>query len=164
MAERSSSVDISISELCEEDLPFLIEVRNECCRWLHDNREFTVEECRDWFRQCNRHFYLIRSQGVKVGYFRTSDWDMKRKSVVVGADVHKDFRRKGIGYTAYVLFADKLAASDGIREFRLRVLEYNLKAIALYKKLGFQVVQRGHHARGAELIPDIEMVWRLPVG
>ena len=59
-------------------------MRNECRGFLHDNRKFTLSECRCWFKQTSPHFYLIRLDGKRVGYFRTSDWDHESKTVTIG--------------------------------------------------------------------------------
>src|SRR5689334_7461162 len=44
-----SSSEFTFEKLGLADLPFLIEVRNECRDYLHDNREFSLSQCEQWF-------------------------------------------------------------------------------------------------------------------
>ena len=123
-----------IRPLIKEDLPFLLEIRNECREYLHDSKIFTLEECINWFESTQPKFYILEYLGERIGYFRTSNWS--KDSVYIGLDIHKNYRGKGYAVTAYKLFIDKLDKEI----YYLKVLMKNKRAIHIYKKLGFQII------------------------
>lgn len=137
-----SSSEFTFEKLGPADLPFLIEVRNECRDFLHDNREFTLAECERWFRDTNPDFRIIRYNGERIGYFRLSNYDAKERSIYIGADLHKKFRGRGLAREAYEAFIPQLAQSLGLARLKLEVLSHNDRAFALYKRLGFVEIGR----------------------
>src|SRR5205823_9061576 len=96
-----SSPTFTFEQLTFDDLPFLIEVRNECREFLHDNRVFTLPECERWFRETKPDFRIIRHHGERIGYFRLTNYDPQDSSIYNGADLHKDFRGRGLARGAY---------------------------------------------------------------
>jgi hypothetical protein len=57
---------IFLKEMMESDLPFFLEVRNECAiEFLHDSRLFTIEESIQWFRTTNPNYYIIEYNNKK---------------------------------------------------------------------------------------------------
>ena len=133
---------LTFEPLTEVDLPFLLEVRSSCRDFLHDDREFTLAESEAWFRAQKPEFYLIRLGGEPIGYFRTSNRDPEDRSIYVGADLHPSFRGRGLATPAYLDFLQWLRDRQGIAMARLEVLSHNTVAIALYRKLGFEEVDR----------------------
>ena len=116
---------IKLRSLVENDLPFLLEVRNDpsTLQFLENNSKFTLKESLKWFRQNHPKWFIIEINRVPVGYIRTNGDE-------VGCDIHPNFRRRGYAKMAYELYLqDKDYAS-------LWVFEDNF-AIKLYKKLGF---------------------------
>lgn len=132
-----SSPEFTFEKLGLADLPFLIEVRNECRDFLHDNRHFTLADCEQWFRESKPDFRLIRHNGHRIGYFRISNYDPKEGSIYIGADLHRDFRGKGLARRAYEAFFPLLKDTYRISIIKLEVLSHNTVAHALYEKLGF---------------------------
>ena len=126
---------ISLRELKENDLEFLIEIRNECHFFLHNASEFSLKNCKEWFQKTNPKFFIIENEGNPIGYFRTSDWT--DNSCWVGGDLHKDFRGRGLMKTAYYKLFDYLK-SINISIVYLSVLSFNEVAYNLYKNLGFE--------------------------
>jgi RimJ/RimL family protein N-acetyltransferase len=127
----------NIRVMQENDVPFFLEVRNECREYLDNDKKYTLNECSKWFWNKKLNVYIIEYNGHKIGYFRTSDENLKNKSIWVGADLHKDFRGKGLSKKMYMQFLDDLY-EEGFDTFILNVLEINDRAINLYKKLGFK--------------------------
>jgi RimJ/RimL family protein N-acetyltransferase len=82
---------------------------------------------------------MIKLDGEKVGYFRTSNYSSKNKNIYVGADLHKNFRGKGIAYESYCKFIPMLFEKMDLHKISLEVLESNQRGINLYKKLGFKI-------------------------
>ena len=116
---------IKLRLLTENDLSFLLEVRNnESTRqFLEHDSKFTLKETLKWFRDDQPKWFIIEVNRTSVGYIRTNGDE-------VGCDIHPNFRRRGYAKMAYELYLqDKDYAS-------LWVFEDNF-AIKLYKKLGF---------------------------
>jgi RimJ/RimL family protein N-acetyltransferase len=128
--------------LTHEDLPFLIEVRNECRDSLHDNRIFTLAECEIWYREKKPDFHVIRCDGERIGYFRLSNHDLENASIYIGADLHKRFRRRGLARLAYKAFLPLLKNRYHVSVIKLEVLSHNTVAHGLYQKLGFVEIDR----------------------
>ena len=116
---------INLRPLTENDLPFLLEVRNDDStrQFLENNSKFTLKQSLKWFRETQPKWYIIEVNRFSVGYIRTNGDE-------VGCDIHPNFRKKGYAKIAYELYLkDKDYAS-------LWVFEDNF-AKNLYEKLGF---------------------------
>ena len=61
-------MNLSFSRLIEEDLPFFLEVRNKVRDKLHDSREFTLEEAKEWLPITRVQYWVISMDLLKVGY------------------------------------------------------------------------------------------------
>ena len=116
---------INLRPLTENDLPFLLKVRNDDStrQFLENNSKFTLKQSLKWFRETQPKWYIIEVNRFSVGYIRTNGDE-------VGCDIHPNFRKKGYAKIAYELYLkDKDYAS-------LWVFENNF-AKNLYEKLGF---------------------------
>ena len=130
---------MKFTKLNYDDLPFLNEVRNECCEeYLHNSNKFTIEQTREWFTTTNPMFWVIIVDGERIGYFRTSNYSTENKNIYLGADLHKDYRGKGLAFQAYREFIPFLFKKYYLHKISLEVLETNIRAINLYKKLDFR--------------------------
>jgi RimJ/RimL family protein N-acetyltransferase len=115
-----------LRKLEESDLPFLLEVRNDesTRQFLKNNRIFTLEESKNWFRSANPIWYIIEIENKKIGYIRTDKFE-------IGVDIHPMYRRMGYAREAYTLYLkDRQYAS-------LWVFSDNF-AKKLYLELGFK--------------------------
>jgi RimJ/RimL family protein N-acetyltransferase len=130
---------VTFREMQQEDLPFLIEVRNECRAMLHDDSAFTLDQAQAWFAATRPRFYIVTHEGTAVGYFRTSHWNEANRHVSIGCDLHKDHRSKGLAQAAYRVFLRFLFEDCAISKVSLEVLEHNVRARRLYQRLGFVV-------------------------
>ena len=127
-------------KLTINDLPFLNEVRNECAdEYLHDSRTFTLEETIKWFNKTNPDFWVIWNNDERIGYFRTSNYSNLNRNIYIGADIHQNYRGYGLGYQSYCEFIPILFNQLNLHKISLEVLETNVRAINLYKKVGFIV-------------------------
>lgn len=135
---------VTLRPLTKEDLPFLLEVRNDYStrRNLENDSIFTLDQCENWFDNLKSPWYIIEINRVSVGYFRTNGDE-------VGCDIHPDFRRKGYAKMAYELYLkDKIYAS-------LWVFSDNF-AKDLYLKLGFKETGEKGFIRGRSYL---KMEW-----
>jgi RimJ/RimL family protein N-acetyltransferase len=122
---------VILRPLTKEDLPFLLEVRNDYSTRnnLENNSTFTLEECQAWFDNLKSPWYIIEINRFAVGYLRTNGDE-------IGCDIHPNFRRNGYAKMAYEIYLkDKTYAT-------LWVFSDNF-AKNLYKKLGFK--ETGEH-------------------
>lgn len=116
---------MKLREMGENDLEFMLSIRNlDSTRVnLGTDEVFSIEEATNWFRSLTSPWYIIYSEDVKVGYFRTD-------GEIIGCDIHPDHRRKGLARRAYEKYlSDKTFA-------KLWVFEDNF-AKKLYEDLGF---------------------------
>ena len=127
-----------------EDIPFLLEVRNECRDFLHDNRMFTLDDCRVWFREKHPDFQVDAS-------------------IYVGADLHRSYRGRGLARLAYEAFLPLLKNQYHVSTVKLEVLSHNTVALRLYQKLGFVEIDRkkGFAVREDRLVDSIVMMMSL---
>lgn len=132
--------EIGFEPLSNEDLPFLLEIRNECRHFLHDDRLFSLEDSRRWFREQRPEFWKVMLNGTAIGYFRTSNHSLEAHSQMAGADLHHDYRGKGLGLLSWMRFLDWQFGELGRSRIDLEVLETNSRAYRLYLKLGFSEV------------------------
>lgn len=126
--------------MTEEDLRFYNEVRNDVCKWLHDPATYSYEQCCNWFKTYKDKTFIYSIDGNRVGYFRTSNWGVD--NCYVGLDLHDKYRGKGLAVNAYHDFFNFLQREYGIYRYRLEVLEKNIRAFNLYKKLGFKIIEK----------------------
>lgn len=154
---------LEFTPLTADDLPFLIEVRNECRECLHDNRVFSLAECEQWFHSARPDFHIIRLQGERIGYFRLSHYDPERGSIYVGADIHKLHRGQGHATRAYEAFLPLVRDRYHVSRVELEVLSHNTAALGLYRKLGFVETSRktGHAVRDGQVVDSIVMTKSL---
>ncbi len=129
---------INIRKIVESDLPFFLEVRNDCAiEFLHDSRVFSIEEALSWFQTTNPNYYIIEYNNEKIGYFRTSNYNSEDSSIYIGCDIHMNYRGKKLAYESYLKFISLIRKELNIYTINLEVLSTNTRAKNLYKKLGF---------------------------
>lgn len=117
---------IELKKMTEEDLSFLLEVRNhESTRYnLENDSIFDLEQCKRWFVLTKPTWYIINIDDNQVGYFRV-------KGEEVGCDIHPNHRRKGYARMAYKHYL------ESVQKATLWVFEDNF-AKNLYEDLGFK--------------------------
>ena len=117
---------MKLRPLTKEDLPFLLEVRNQesTRNNLENDSIFFLEECESWFKNLKSPWYIIINEHLEsVGYLRTNGDE-------IGCDIHPLHRRQGYAKAAYQEYLkDKSYAT-------LWVFEDNF-AKDLYTALGF---------------------------
>lgn len=124
----------------KKDLKFINGVRNShAMDYLHDSSVFTLEETKKWFQKTKSHFYIIKLNKDRVGYFRISNYSKKNKNLYIGADLHPEYTGQGLGYLAYKEFLPYVFEKYDLHKVMLEVLPTNERAINLYKKLNFKV-------------------------
>ena len=123
--------------MTESDLVWFLGIRNQVRRMLHNPKQFTLNECVDWFKDAQSTYWLIEFNGIRIGYFRTEE--ISDDKIMIGADIDPNFQGNGYGYQSYIEFFEQILKPKGIKELELRVLKINIVAFNLYIKLGFHV-------------------------
>lgn len=128
----------SFSLITEQDIPYINSIRNKYSNtYLHDSRTFTNEEALQWYKKTKPTFYIINYLSVKIGYFRTSNYDINNKHLCIGCDISPQFTNQGLGHLAYKAFLEFIFRELDLNKVYLEVLATNKRAIHLYEKLGF---------------------------
>lgn len=137
-----------------KDAEFINEVRNASREWLHDNSYYTIDNTKEWIKDCA--WWIVEYNQEPVGYFRISEFD---RQMYLGMDLHPKHRGKGIAYEAYQLFISKLFTNESLNKISLEVLSHNHIAISLYEKIGFvkEGVKRQEVYRNGEWLDSIIM-------
>lgn len=148
------------------DLEFFQKVRSSSREFLHDPRDYSLAEVQDWFAALpsNKKYYIIEEEEqehngyhtffFRIGYFRTEEC---RWQIEIGADIHPDYRGKGLAKQAYKEFIEFLKETKERFCLTLEVLGHNIPAFNLYKSLGFEQYSYTEVERNGRLYPSIHM-------
>ncbi len=80
---------------------------------------------------------MLKLGSKNIGYFRTSNWDLKKTTFYLGCDIHPNYRGYGFAQEAYRNIIDEFYATMEISSIKLEVLSNNDRAKHIYTKLGF---------------------------
>lgn len=111
--------------------------------WLTDPFHISAEEQVLWFRaistsrKTRRYVLEHKNSSDLCGVIRLDDIDLSNRSATIGADIDPQYRRLGLAFEAYHKIITYLFNDFGLNRLQLLTMESNLKAIALYSKLGF---------------------------
>jgi RimJ/RimL family protein N-acetyltransferase len=119
------------------DLEWFIELRNDVREMLHNPKEFNLQQAIRWLPESETKYWIINVDGRDVGYFRVLESSQNR--VLIGADISPEYQGKRLATLAYPKFVEEILIPRGYTELELRVLKKNIKAIKLYKNLGFVI-------------------------
>jgi RimJ/RimL family protein N-acetyltransferase len=157
------NVELSFSLMTLEDLPLFLDIRNNSKDFLHNNNEFTLTECTQWFVESSPEFYMIKMGSKSIGYFRTSKLNKNNQSVYIGCDIHTAYRGYSLGYKSYLGFIEMIQKKHNLTSIDLEVLSTNDRAIGLYKKLGFKTtnIETGSITRGDKEFDNVFMKLEL---
>jgi RimJ/RimL family protein N-acetyltransferase len=104
---------------------------------LHNPKEFNLQQAIRWLPESETKYWVINLDGRDVGYFRVLESSQNR--VLIGADISPEYQGKRLATLAYPKFVEEILIPRGYTELELRVLKKNIKAIKLYKNLGFVI-------------------------
>jgi len=122
--------------LTETELQNFLDIRNSSAHFLHDDRIFKISETEKWFQDRRKDLYLtVKVDKKMIGYFRLNNTD--KNEIWIGLDLAEKLRGKGIGEKLYlcIFLHSNLLVNEG--NIMLEVLDFNQRAIKLYRKIGF---------------------------
>lgn len=97
----------------------------------------------------NNTFAFAKHDHDIVGVMNLSfreDGEPDDVSILHGAYVNRDFRGLGVGKQLLDFLIDRARKIDGAKTLKLWVKEYQTRAVGLYQKSGFEVVEKvGDH-------------------
>ena len=119
-------MNLTFRKLEIDDLEFFNNVRNSFSeQFLHNSKQFTIQETGDWFKYNYPDYYIIELENEKIGYFRLSNHSIENKNIYVGMDIAKEYQGKGYGYYVFNKFIDYLFDVYDLNKVSLEVLKTN---------------------------------------
>jgi ribosomal protein S18 acetylase RimI-like enzyme len=100
-----------------------------------------------------KDLYYVAAIGSEVaGYGLLRGWEQGYEVPSLGIAIHPEWRSVGLGSTL-MHFLHSAARLRGSKRVRLRVIESNEAAIALYRRIGYAFQEEAEHdASGARLL------------
>lgn len=137
--------DLTIRLVEENDLSFLMELRRESWETLGNISMINNFSQKKWFEKINNdiscNYYVVTINEVKygerIGLIRTDEIDYINRSMRIGCDVKQSLRNKGYGTTMMNAIIDYAFNYLNMNRVWLFVLDTNIAAKELYKKIGF---------------------------
>lgn len=136
--------DLNIRLVEKEDLEFLKKMRSDPEVWMNLGNIDMINMAKqdNWFASINgvrsKNYYVLSESKTTspVGFVRTDEIDYTNRSMRVGADIYKPYRKKGYGLQTLELIKKYCFNFINMNRIWLLVLETN-GAFELYKKVGF---------------------------
>jgi len=128
----------------ESDVEILRQIRNVCKNFMTRNTdEISYEQQQNWYKNLNKEnnklfllhkiYYGVAAEIVGYGYIRIEDG-----TVLLTGGLIESERGKGYGQ---ILFEYLVKNSEQFNlPIKLEVLKTNMKAFAVYNKIGFRVI------------------------
>lgn len=136
--------DFYLRPVEEDDHPFLVELHNDP-QVLHNlthPEPITMEQHLRWWERTKSDRRQLRlvfvAFGHKAGMAKFYDYDAMNRSIVLGADIHKDHRGKGWAQFLWTLMLERCFEGFNVHRVGLTTAEYNAVGQHIYKKLGFR--------------------------
>ena len=143
---------VSFTPIHEEDFAeFLRESLNHFIEDLQVSEKISLKEAKtraqsqmstvlpDGINSTGHLFFHIIDESKKVvGYFWLLIKEEKKEAFVFDIMIHSDQRGKGYGKAAMIL-GEKIARENGAEKIWLHVIAQNTIALALYRKLGYEI-------------------------
>jgi [ribosomal protein S18]-alanine N-acetyltransferase len=82
-------------------------------------------------------YYILVEEDNVLGYGLLRGWDEGYKIPSLGVAIHPSARKTGLG-TMFMHFLHAAARRNGATQVRLRVYPDNIKALELYKRIGYK--------------------------
>ncbi len=131
---------MSFREMRETDVDFVAKVRASAAPFLHNPKVFSESEVLSWFkRQDEPVYWIVSFKNLPIGYFRFQR--CAKDTWQIGADFHPDWIGRGLAVPAYSAFLRWANANFQVRLVSLRVLASNTRALHLYSKMGFSILE-----------------------
>lgn len=145
MAGTFSHEGLHLRTIEPSDLSKIAALRNDESTWtqLTDPKPLGPADQKAWYeslgsRSGKLYFVAYDDQNPFIGLVRMDEIDHLNRSIRVGADVQVDLRGKGYGKAIYRTVLKYCFDQLNMHRVWLAVLSTNLKAKALYTRMGFK--------------------------
>jgi ribosomal protein S18 acetylase RimI-like enzyme len=119
----------------ESDIFYELRVSNGWLPYrINESSEKELKEIKDFFNQYKDSFYFLFEYNDLIGS------TMHRKNYIQCLSIARKYQRKGYG-TLLTKYAINKILGKGYNCVELNVFSDNIKAINLYKKLGFSIIE-----------------------
>jgi len=129
---------VLISNMSEEDLPYVLDIERKCFSRPWTEEMFTFELKRSNVSRV--YTAKLKSKSNLVCGFLCI-WLFPGEAQITNVAVHPEYQRQGIGKQFLEFAIDKIAC-EGIGEVFLEVRVSNIPALALYERAGFIKIGR----------------------
>lgn len=137
-----SAEHYALRDVTEQDHPWLVELHNdeEVLYNLTDPSPITLESHMRWWnsldtRKQRRKIFTVN--GEAAGFTKFYSIDVQNQNCVLGADLHRSFRGRGLARQMWTLMCDFCFDALDLYRVSLTTAEYNMRAQHVYKQLGF---------------------------
>lgn len=132
-----------LRSVTDDDHEFLLALHNDpdVLYNMTHSQPITMEHHMAWWSKISHDHRQLRLiftvDGERVGFTKFYDIDRANQNCVLGADIHKSFRGRGLAKVMWSLMLDKCFDELGLRRVSLTTAEYNSIGIKTYEGLGF---------------------------
>ena len=113
----------------------------EVLKNLTNPQPITLESHLNWWNSLNKEKekrYVFCVNEEKVGFCKIYSIDRNNKNCLLGADIHKDYRGKGLAKHMWQLMLHVCFNELSLHRVSLTTASYNLIGQRVYKNLGFK--------------------------
>lgn len=127
----------------DDDHKWLVELHNDpvvLYNMTHPQPITMAHHLAWWSKISHDHRQLrliFTIDGERVGFTKFYDIDRANQNCVLGADIHKSFRGRGLAKIMWSLMLDKCFDELGMHRVSLTTAAYNGVAVKTYEGLGF---------------------------
>ncbi len=136
--------NMKLRKVQEADHEWLVELHNdpEVLKNITNPSPISLDDHLTWWGRVSNDPKQLRLifeiDGVKTGFTKFYDINLDNKNCILGADIHKDFRGKGLAKYMWALMLERCFLDLGLHRVSLTTAEYNMVGRWVYSNLGFQ--------------------------
>ncbi len=139
-------MNLSVKEMCNEDIPFIFHVYEQNRNILHGNY-ISFDEWKKYFANSDTEktidpyesHYIIMDDSIPAAWLKINGWD-KPEICISMLVVDDAFKHRGIGKFS-IQFAEKQAKYWAKSAIRIQTTKDNIIAIEFYLKCGYKIVR-----------------------
>lgn len=129
-------------------------------------KNMTRKDVERWYKEKislrHTYYYTINVGRDRIGFISLKNVNTRFKSASFGISIGADYTEKGYGRDAMETMIDYYRKL-GIKKFYLRVHTDNVRALNLYKSLGFEKIFTWYTTLPKEILPFVERKDRINI-
>ncbi|MEO5741994.1 MAG: GNAT family protein [Vicinamibacterales bacterium] len=132
----------SLRDVRDDDHRWLVELHNDpdVLYNLTDPKPITLESHLAWWKSLNQNSQIRKVFCVddeRAGFTKFYNIDRTNRNCVLGADLHREFRGRGLARHMWTLMLHVCFEDLKLHRVSLTTAEYNARARHVYSTLGF---------------------------